>query len=154
VREATAIGLQHWGDHDMPALVREMQTWSSGNWLEQRAVVAALAEPRLLRPSAGVDPTAAVLPIFDSITESVVAADTATRRDPDYQVLRQALGYAWSVLVAANLATCRPAFECWLIQAEATLDKDLLWVARQNLNKNRLITLDSTWTTSWVNRLG
>jgi hypothetical protein len=153
VREATAIALQHWGDHDKPALVREMQTWSTGNWLEQRAVVAALAEPRLLRLSAGEDPTAAVLPIFDAIIESVAAADTAPRRDPDYQVLRQALGYAWSVLVAANPAACRPAFERWLIQAEATQDKDLLWVARQNLKKNRLITLDPTWTSSWVTRL-
>ena len=154
VREAVAIGLQHWGDHDMHALVREMQTWTSGSWLAQRAVVAALAEPRLLRTVTGEDPTGAVLRIFDDITESIVAASTAARRDPAYQVLRQALGYAWSVLVAANPATCCSAFERWLRQAEASQDKDLLWIARQNLKKNRLIRLDPTWTASWGARLG
>ena len=75
------------------------------------------------------------------------------RRDPDYQVLRQALGYAWSVLVAANPTTCRPAFERWLIQAESAHDKDLLWITRQNLKKNRLLVLDATWASSWATRL-
>jgi hypothetical protein len=153
VREAVAIALQHWGDHDMFALVDEMQNWSSGGWLEQRAAVAALAEPRLLRPGAVIDPAAAVIPIFDTITESIVSAGASARRDPDYQVLRQALGYAWSVLVATNPATCCGAFERWLLQAESTHDKDLLWIARQNLKKNRMIVLDSAWTTSWASRL-
>jgi hypothetical protein len=154
VREAVAIALQHWGDADMPALVREMQAWSRGSWLEQRAVVAALAEPRLLRASTGENPAAAVLPIFDSITGSVAAANKAARRDPDYQVLRQALGYAWSVLVAADPAASRLVFEHWLIQAEKSQDNDLLWVCRQNLKKNRLVTLDPAWTASWAGRLG
>ena len=93
------------------------------------------------------------LPIFDTITECIVAAVPAARRDPDYQVLRQALAYAWSVLVAANPATCRPAFERWLLQAESTHDKDLLWIARQNLKKNRLLVLDAAWANSWATRL-
>ena len=121
-----------------------MADWSTGGWLEQRAAVAALAEPRLLRPSAYIDPTADVIPIFDAITECITAAAPAARRDPDYQVLRQALAYAWSVLVAANPSTCRPAFERWLLQAESTHDKDLLWIARQNLKKNRLLVLDES----------
>jgi hypothetical protein len=154
VREAVAIALQHWGDYDMPALTQEMQTWSNGSWLEQRAVVAALAEPRLLRPSPSGDPTAAVLLIFDAITEAIVAAGALARRDPGYHVLRQALGYAWSVLIAASPAAGRPSFERWLLRAESTQDKDLLWVARQNLKKNRLITLDPAWTSFWATRLG
>ncbi|MFN8466081.1 MAG: hypothetical protein U0X20_11040 [Caldilineaceae bacterium] len=154
VREAVAIGLQHWGDHNMLALVDEMRSWSSGGWLEQRAAVAALAEPRLLRTAAcGIEPTGDVIPIFDTITECIVAAAPAARRDPDYQILRQALGYAWSVLVAANPAICRPPFERWLLQAESTHDKDLLWITRQNLKKNRLQVLDAIWADSWATRL-
>ena len=153
VREAVAIALQHWGDDDMRGLLNEMVGWRCGSWLEQRAAVAALAEPRLLRPTGVVDPTDAVLPIFDTITECIVAAGAAARRDPDYHVLRHALGYAWSVLVAANPSTCRPAFEHWLLRAESTHDKDLLWVARQNLKKNRLIVLDETWANCWTTRL-
>lgn len=154
VREAVAIALQHWGDVDMPALVAEMRTWTGGSWLEQRAAVAALAEPRLLRPSATEDPTATIVPIFDAITQSATAAGPAARRHSDFQVLRQALGYAWSVLVVANPTTCRPAFERWLLEAETSHDKDLLWIARQNLKKNRLNILDPAWTASWGTRLG
>jgi hypothetical protein len=154
VREAVAIGLQHWGDHNLPALIVEMQSWSGGGWLEQRAVIAALAEPRLLRPAAGSpDPALTVLPIFDAITQAVTAAPPSERRTDDYQVLRQALGYAWSVLAAANFDACRPAFERWLAAAEAAQDKDLLWIARQNLKKNRLLVLDRAWATSWQARL-
>ena len=153
VREAVAIALQHWGDHDIWALVDEMRNWSTGGWLEQRAVIAALAEPRLLRPSAYLDPTADVIPIFDTITESIAAAAPAARRDPDYQVPRQALAYAWSVLVAANPSTARPAFERWLHQAESTGDKDLLWLTRQNLKKHRLLVLDESWANAWATRL-
>jgi hypothetical protein len=161
VREAVAIALQHWGDHDLPGLIAEMGSWSSGPWLEQRAVVATLAEPRLLRPAAASPPAeypaehpaAGVLPLFDAITQAIAAASPADRRTEDYQVLRQALGYAWSVLVAANLAVCRRAFERWLAEAEATGDKDLRWLARQNLQKNRLLVLDRAWAASWQARL-
>ena len=160
VREAVAIALQHWGDADMAALVAELCAWSGGPWLAQRAVVAALAEPRLLRPAdpgavagAVTDPAADILPIFDAITQAVAAAPAAARRDEGYQVLRQALGYGWSVLVAADPAGCRPGFERWLAQAAATGDKDLRWMGRENLKKNRLVKLDAGWTARWQARL-
>jgi hypothetical protein len=161
VREAVAIALQHWGDEDMAGLVAEMRAWSGGPWLEQRAVVAALAEPRLLRPAASpgavagavADPAAAVLPLFDAITQALAAAPAAARRDEGYQVLRQALGYGWSVLVAAHPAACRPRFEHWLGEAEAAGDKDLRWMARENLKKNRLVKLDANWAARWQARL-
>lgn len=154
VREAVAIALQHWGDRDMPMLVEEMNAWSQGAWLEQRAAVAALAEPRLLHPvSESEDPVAAVLLLFDAIMQNVATAAVAARRDPPYQVLRQALGYAWSVLVAADPIATRLAFERWLCEAESTGDKDLLWIARENLRKNRLTRLDPDWVTHWTARL-
>lgn len=155
VREAAAIALQHWGDRDMPALIEEMGVWSQGGWLERRAVVAALAEPRLLRPASGSsDPAQAVLPLFDGITRAVASAPAADRRDEGYGVLRQALGYGWSVLVAVDPLACRPAFERWLTEAESGGDKDLRWIARENLKKNRLIKLDPAWAANWSARLG
>ena len=160
VREAVAIALQHWGDADLPALLVEMADWGGGSWLERRAAVAALAEPRLLRLNpqrdAGAEPAPAhaVLPIFDAITQAVVAAPAAERRQPAYGVLRQALGYGWSVLVAADPTACLPAFASWLDVAETTGDKDLRWIARQNLRKHRLQTLDGAWAAGWLARLG
>jgi hypothetical protein len=151
VREAVAIALQHWGDGDMAALTAEMGEWSAGSWLERRAVVAALAEPRLLAATPQFNPAPAVLAIFDTITDASVAA--SDRKDEGYQVLRQALGYAWSVLVAADPETCRAGFERRLLQAEATGDKDLTWICRQNLAKNRLVRLDPAWAAAWSARL-
>jgi hypothetical protein len=150
VREAAAIGLQRWGDSDMGALVKEMVDWSRDGWLVQRAAVAALAEPRLLRDAS---PALAVTAIFDIITQSIAAAAALIRRDPHYQVLRQALGYAWSVLVACQPLTARQPFERWLAAAEISRDKDLLWVARQNLKKNRMQVLDRAWANGWSERL-
>ena len=50
IREAVAIALQRVGDADFAALHEEMERWAAGSPLERRAAVAALCEPRLLRP--------------------------------------------------------------------------------------------------------
>ena len=96
VREAVAMALQTWGDSDMPALLEEMRLWSGGTSLEQRAAAAALAEPRLLREA---EHALQVLDILDAITVSISAQ--ADRRSEEFRVLRQGLGYCWSVVVAA-----------------------------------------------------
>lgn len=56
-------------------------------------------------------------------------------------VLRQALGYCWSVAVAAYPEPGRAAFSHWL----ASTDRDVRWILRENLKKNRLVRLDPTW---------
>ena len=68
VREAVAIALQRLGDHDMGALLREMDSWSRGSPLEQRAAAAAVCKPRLLREAKYAR---RVLRILDRITLSV-----------------------------------------------------------------------------------
>lgn len=159
IREAVAIALQYYGDHAMPMLVEAMEAWSTGSWLEQRAAVAALAEPRLLRePAAGErsghHPVSAVLPVFDRITQATVSVSPAASRSPEYHALRQSLGYGWSVVVAAEPEQALLAFERWLTEAEQTRQKDLLWIVRQNLQKNRLKVMDSGWVATWAARLG
>ncbi len=49
VREAVAMALQRWGDVDLPAMTREAEGWAEGNYYEQRAAIAGLCEPRLLK---------------------------------------------------------------------------------------------------------
>ena len=53
MREGVAMALQRWGRVDMHGLLAEMDTWSRGALLEQRAAAAALCEPALL----GMRPT-------------------------------------------------------------------------------------------------
>jgi hypothetical protein len=132
VREAVAMALQAWGDVDVRALVDEMERWATGTPLEGRAVMAALCEPRLLRDRAIVARTLAIL---DRLTGSVRHA--VVPRAKDVRVLRQALGYGWSVAVAADPSIGLPAFERWL----GDPNPDVGWIVRQNLGKARLVRL-------------
>jgi hypothetical protein len=136
IREAVATGLQLAGDQDMTLLLKEMQTWSKGNWYEKRAAAATLAEPRLLK-----NPKHAkkVLQLLNEITESMEKADSS--KNESFRILRQAMGYCWSVVVAALPAVGKPMMEKWLVSQ----DKDILWIMRENLKKNRLIKMDAAW---------
>jgi len=138
VREGVAMALQRWGDADMSALVKAMQGWANGTWLEQRAVAAGLCEPRLLADS---QQARAVLRLLDGITRAVAKASPAERKTDGFKALRQGLAYCWSVAVAAAPAEGKPAMEKWLARA----DKDVRWVMRENLKKNRLARLDAAW---------
>ena len=130
VREAVAIGLQRWGGADMPALLDAMAGWATDpDRLVQRAAVAALCEPPLLHDPALV---VRVVGILDAITRSVAGA--ADRRTDPFRVLRQALGYGWSVAVAAGPVPGWAAFGDWT----ASDDPDVTWIVRQNLAKRRM----------------
>lgn len=135
-REAVAMALQAWGDVDPDALGDEMERWASGSALEGRAAMAALCEPRLLRDPRTIARTLAIL---DRLTASV--RDAAGGRDPDIRVLRQALGYGWSVAVAADIMLGLPALEPWLPDPSP----DVRWIVRQNLAKARLERAAPDW---------
>jgi hypothetical protein len=136
VREAVATGLQLVGDEDISLLLREMQKWSTGNWLEKRAAAAALCEPRLLKESKVANH---VLQILDDITSSMQKANDP--KDEAFKVLRQAMGYCWSVAVAASPKDGKRLMEKWL----AIKNSDVRWVMKENLKKNRLVKMDADW---------
>jgi 3-methyladenine DNA glycosylase AlkC len=141
VREAVAQALQTYGDADMDALLNEMEAWSQGSPLEQRAAAAALCEPRLLVEPAQVE---RVLHILDRITASLLEVED--RKSDAFQALRKGLAYCWSVAVAAHPAAGKPLMEKWL----ASDDKDVRWIMKQNLKKNRLARMDATWVARWM----
>jgi hypothetical protein len=128
VREAVAMALQRWGAIDMGALLAEMERWSRGTPLEQRAAAAALCEPSLLREETVVEQ---VLAILDTITASVL--DVEDRRSEAFRALRKGLGYCWSVAVAAQPQVGRPSMARWL----ASDDPDVRWILRENLDAMR-----------------
>ena len=135
IREAVATGLQLAGDQDMDLLLKEMKTWSRGNWFEKRAAAATLAEPRLLDQPKHVK---RVLRILDTITASMEKADA---KDESFKVLRQGMGYCWSVAVAALPEAGKPMMEKWL----SSEDKDIRWMMKENLKKHRLVKMDPKW---------
>jgi hypothetical protein len=136
IREAVATGLQLSGDQNMNVLLKEMRKWGKGNWYEKRAAAATLAEPRLLDQPKHIKQ---VLQILDSITASMEKAEEA--KDEAFKVLRKGMGYCWSVAVAALPEAGKPMLETWL----DSQDKDVRWVMKENLKKNRLIRMDARW---------
>lgn len=144
VREAVCIGLQRVGDAHMDALLNYMADWSTGNLLEKRAAAAALCEPRLLKNPAQVEQ---VLTILDSITTAIPYVKD--RKAEDFQALRKGLGYCWSVAVCALPDMGKRLMEKWF----ANTDKDIRWIMRENLRKDRLKRMDAAWVSMWSDRL-
>jgi hypothetical protein len=139
VREAVAMALQRWGDEDFDALAAAMAEWADGSGLERRAAAAALCEPALLTSPARVQAT---LRVLESATGAVEAAATDERRSEAFKAFRKGLGYCWSVAVAAAPEVGWPAFEAVVERAASGGDRDLRWIARENLRKRRLARLD------------
>lgn len=144
VREGVAMALQRIGRDERDALLAIANEWASGNRHEQRAAVSSLAESPLLRDPAVVPPA---LDVFDEITASIEGAPD--RRSDGFTVLTKALGYGWSVLVAAAPAIGKPRMERWL----ASPDPDVRRVMRENLGKARLERADREWAAAWRARL-
>jgi hypothetical protein len=143
VREGVAMGLQRIGDANGRRLLDILADWATGTPLERRAVVAGICEPRLL-----IDTTVAeaAVTLLDAMTASVL--EEPDRRNPDVRVLRQALGYGWSVAIVAAPKTGKAAFE----RLAASDDADARWIVRENLGKARLHRLDAAWVAMLTER--
>jgi hypothetical protein len=135
VREAVAMGLQRVGDRDMDRLIREVEGWVDGSPLERRAAAAGLCEPRLLGHEIHAR---AVVGILDRITASL-EGEAGGRGE--VRVLRQGLGYCWSVAIVACPEEGKRRLEEWA----RSDDPDIRWVVRENLKKKRLERLDPAW---------
>jgi hypothetical protein len=143
-REAVAMALQRWGDEDLELLLHAMVEWSHGSPWKQRTAAAALCEPRLLT---NPHHAASVLRILDDITTSLERNED--HKCEAFRVLRQGLGYCWSVAVCACPEAGKPLMEHWFTNPDA----DIRWIMRENLRKNRLARLDPQWTANWLARL-
>jgi hypothetical protein len=136
VREGVAMALQRVGREDMRRLVREMKRWCGGRPYVQRAAAAGLCEPALLKDAKVAEE---VVGLVDAITKNVAA--TADRKTEEFRVLRQALGYCWSVAAAAAPGAARPVLDRWLRSS----DPDVRWILKSNLSKSRMSALGATW---------
>lgn len=132
VREGVAMAAQRVGDADPSALLSLVRGWVAGDDpLVVRAAIAGICEPRLLRDTSM---TATALETCRAATDFLTRLPVERRRDPDVRTLRQALGYCWSVAVAADPAAGLPAF---LALSESD-DPDVAWVVCENRKKKRI----------------
>lgn len=132
VREAASRALQIVGDADPSRLLELVADWTDDQspWV-RRAGVAAICEPRLLKTA---DAQVAALGACQSCTDWIGALPSERRREPGVRNLRQALGYCWSVAIAAQPQAGLAAFE----RLQASADPDIAWIVKTNLTKARL----------------
>jgi hypothetical protein len=136
VREGVAMALQRVGDADISRLFEIVAGWVDDRPYVQRAVVAGVAEPRLLQTP---EAAAMAVDIVDTVTATLAAAPD--RRSDEFRTLRQALAYCWSVVVVADPGRGKPRMERWALSG----DPDIRWLIRENLKKARLLRLDPDW---------
>jgi hypothetical protein len=132
VREGVAMALQRAADDDPDGAFTIAEQWATEpNPLVRRAAVAAVCEPRLLGNPAFAQ---RALALVDAVTADLARSPLATRRETAVRTLRQALGYAWSVAIAAVPDDGLAAFA----RLEADADPDIAWIVRENRKKARL----------------
>jgi hypothetical protein len=59
------------------------------------------------------------------------------------------MAYCWSVAVAALPEEGKPLMEKWF-ESE---DKDIRWIMKENLKKNRLVKMDGNWVKKSLKKL-
>lgn len=138
VREAAAMGLQRLLPAHEAATLEALDRWLDGPELNgmlqgapyrARAVVAAVAEPALLKVDALA---AAAVRLHQKAVAAFLGMDD--RRSDPVRTLRQALGYSISVV-----ATARPEPMFALLEALARGDDpDGRWIVRENVKKRRI----------------
>ena len=132
VREGVAMALQRAADDAPDRAFAIAEEWAADpDPLVRRAAVAAVCEPRLL-----VDATFArrALRLLDRVTSALASSPAGDRRAAGLRTLRQALGYGWSVVIAALPAEGLAAFH----RLQGIDDPDVAWITRENLKKARL----------------
>ena len=130
------MALQYVGSHDPEAMITVVQDWALGTHLEQRAAIAAICEPFLLK-----NPATAQMALHTLKLVTTSFASTQDRKSEGFKGLRKGLAYCWSVAVAASPALGKPMIEAWL----GSTDPDVRWVMRENLKKKRLLRVDADW---------
>lgn len=102
-----------------------------GNYFQQRAAVAAIAESALMPREERIQ---AAIMLHKAVLERLRDASALDRKREDFGKLRQALGYTMSIVAAAD-----PEQGFALMRTCATWrDADINWILRENLKKKRL----------------
>lgn len=136
VREGVAMALQRLGDADVWRLMDTAADWANHGPYVQRAAIAGVAEPRLLKTREAAE---LAVDVVDRVTSSLATA--ADRRSDEFRTLRQALAYCWSVVAAAAPVLGKARMEFWATSP----DRDVRWILTENLKKARLVRLDPDW---------
>jgi hypothetical protein len=131
IREAVAMGLQRILLNNNKKIVNELKKWiTEKDYYIWRAVVAGFAEPDIVKDK---EVAIKALEIHKKILKQISVIEE--RRSESFKKLRQALGYTLSVVVEQ---IPQEGFE-YLNKLAKKEDKDIIWIVKTNLKKNRLL---------------
>lgn len=131
IREGVARALQIVGDADPSLLHSVIEEWlRPSDPFVLRAAIAAICEPRLLDSPEAQD---LAVRACARATAWLLRSDPGSSRD-GRKSLRQALGYCWSVAIAASPAQGIGPFNV----IAADWSRDAQWIVRTNLTKARM----------------
>ena len=134
IREAVAMALQELIDANPSKTIAELKTWTcEKNYLIHRAIVAGLAEPRLMKNS---EIAKAALAIHKNILK-IVEAETDVR-ERNFNVLVKGLCYTLSVVITGIQDDGFDYLEELANKKNPVVKK----IVRENLKKNRLKLLN------------
>jgi hypothetical protein len=130
MREAVRFGVQRLLAKRCTDTLRRLAEWViGGSLLEMRAAAAGVADPCLLENE---EVAVAALQIHGAVFERIAGVED--RRAESFKVLRKALSYTLSVVVRA---IPKEGFS-FMERLVASQDRDVLWIVKQNIRKNRI----------------
>lgn len=132
IRESAAIAFQIIGESDFGILEQCFNEWiQTANFLEQRAILAALAHPPILKNN---DHARFALKMADDIMSKVIQVPSQERKSEEFKVLKKGLDYCLSVFVSAL-----PPEGFVLLNTYAQIDDPVVTsVIKSNLGKARI----------------
>ncbi|MCW7490259.1 hypothetical protein [Leptospira meyeri] len=143
IRESVAIGIQEIAGENRQEILKNLKLWMDGNDLEKRAIVAALCEPKLLKEKSFI---LELLEILKQITMSF--SEIEGKLSESQNSLRKTLGSGWSVAIVSLPKEGKASFE----KIARIKNKQVQWIVKENLKKNRLKVLDKKWVESLLNK--
>lgn len=135
IREAVAIAIQELPCPTLEDRLAVTARLECDDDFTHRAIVAGLCEPRNLTSGGGM---AGVFAHLRRATDRLAHDNKLTAAQ---DALRKALGYGWSVAVAAAPTTGRAEFETLL----RLPGKHVRWIVAENLKKARLVKAGGEW---------
>lgn len=134
VRKAVVMALQTVGQKDKGQLIKDLQDWVSGSYLEQHAVVQSLCDCKIKMNKKNASQ---VLDILDLITVNLLDGEFS---DENFILLKKDLSRCWSIILPMHPRKGKMLMEHWIRENDPTISQVM------NANIKILKPLEPDWS--------
>ncbi|PAU95571.1 hypothetical protein CK503_00450 [Aliifodinibius salipaludis] len=143
IRQAVVKALQYIGRQKSHRLVDYIADWKNGTPLEQRACIAAVCSPELLKDRKSI---LEALELLEWVTVTFVG-DVDWNKD--YEVLQEEVAQCWAIVVVANPEKGKQVMERWMKEDHLLVDV----MMKKSLLNNSMQVLEGEWVNKWLQNL-